>query len=106
MGRRKLVVYGLTVETAIFVVMREEGRGRVKIVTLSVGVKVKEEKRGGGGKPTPTLISSLFPPPTPLLLTRPIFSSIFEFQRRAFASKTFARPQETPALQARLFCFC
>ena len=105
MGRRKLVVYGRTVETAIFDVMTEEGRGRVKIVTLSVGVRVKEEKGGGGGKPTPTLISSLFPPPTPLLLTRPIFSSIYEFQRSAFRAK-HARPQETPALQARLFCFC
>ena len=59
MGRRKLVVYGRTVETAIFDVMTEEGRGRVKIVTLSVGVRVKEETGGGGGKPTPTLISSL-----------------------------------------------
>ena len=74
----------------------------MKIVTLSVGVRVKEEKGGGGGKPTPTLISSLFPPPTPLLLTRPILSSLFEFQRGAFASKTLARPRETLALQDRL----
>ena len=42
--------------------------GRVKIVTLRVGAKAKEGKRGGGGEKTP------------LLLTRPIFSSLFEFQ--------------------------
>ena len=59
MGRRKLVVYGRTVETAIFDVMTEEGRGRVKIVTLRVGARVKEGKGGGGGEKNtcPTLSS-------------------------------------------------
>ena len=38
---------------------------------------------------------------TPLLLTRPIFSSILEFHHGAFVSKTFARPKKTPALQAK-----
>ena len=31
------------------------------------------------------------------------FSSRFEFQHGAFASKTFARPKKTPALHARYF---
>ena len=48
--------------------------GRVKIVTLRVGVRAKEGKRGGGGEKKIPL------PPNPLLLTRPIFSSLFEFQ--------------------------
>ena len=33
-------------------------------------------------------------------LGSPIFSSLLEFQHCAFASKTFARPMKTPALQA------
>ena len=46
--------------------------------------------------------SLLSPRPLPpvLLLTRPIFSSLFEFQHGAFTGKTFARPKKTPALQA------
>ena len=39
----------------------------------------------------------------PLLLTRPISSSLVDFQQGAFASKTFARTKKTPALQAEKF---
>ena len=54
--------------------------GRVKLVTLRVGA-------------------------TPLLLTRPCsphFLPSFRVSTCAFASKTFARPKKTPALQAKL----
>ena len=40
------------------------------------------------------------PPPTPLLLTRPISAL---FSACAFVSKPFARPKKTPALQASSF---
>ena len=82
LGGRKLVVYIRIVETAIFDVITKK-LGRVKIATLRVGARHS-------------------PPPTPLLLTNPIFSSLFEFQHiyGASASKTFARPKKTPALQA------
>ena len=40
------------------------------------------------------VFSSLSPPPTPLLLTRPIFSSLFEFQHGAFASKVICTPEQ------------
>ena len=46
---------------------------RVKLVTLRVGARA----------------------------TRPISSSLLEFLRGAFASKTFARLKKTPALQAK-----
>ena len=68
--------------------------GRVKTVTLRVGARAKEGKRGGGGEKK---YSSLSPPPTRLLLTRPIFSPLFNMR---FREKTFARPKKTPALQA------
>ena len=51
---------------------------RVKIVTLRVGARAKEGKRGG-----------------------PFFPS-FRVSTCAFASKTFARPKKTPALQATI----
>ena len=54
----------------------------MKIVTLRVGARAKEGKGGGGG---------------------PIFSCLFEFQHGAFASKTFARPKKTFALQATIY---
>ena len=60
----------------------------------------KKETGEGEGRKKYGVFSSLFPPPTPLLLTRPIFSSLFEFQHGVFAGKTFARPKKTPALQA------
>ena len=42
------------------------------------------------------------PAPSPLPLTRPISSSLREFQHGAFAIKTIrARPMKTPALQAK-----
>ena len=42
--------------------------------------------------------------PSPLPLTRPISSSLQEFQHGAFAIKTVrARPMKTPALQATVF---
>ena len=54
------------------------------MVTLRVGARAKEGKgRGGGGEK--------FPPFSPLT---------FEFQHGAPASKTFARPKKTSALQA------
>ena len=55
--------------------------GRVKIVTLRVGARAKEGKRGVGGEEKIPL------PHTPLLLTRPIFSSLFEFQHALSRAK-------------------
>ena len=55
--------------------------GRVKIVTLRVGARAKEGKRGGGGEKKIPLL------PTPLLLTRPIFSPLFEFQHALLQAK-------------------
>ena len=50
-------------------------------------------------------IVTLIPAPSPLPLTRPISSSLREFQHGAFAIKTIrARPMKTPALQATAFC--
>ena len=73
----------------------DRGRlGRVKIVTLGVGARAKEGKRAGEGEKK--IFSSLFLPPTPLLLTRPIFSPRFEFQH------ALSRPKKTRALQATL----
>ena len=74
--------------------------GRVKIVTLRVGARAKEGKRGGEGEKK--IFSSLFLPPTPLLLTRPHFLPSFRISTCAFASKTFARLKKTRALQATL----
>ena len=51
----------------------------------------------------PSFLPFLFflPAPSPLTLTRPISSSLREFQHGAFAIKTIrARPMKTPALQA------
>ena len=44
------------------------------------------------------------PAPPPLPLTRPIFSSLLEFQHGAFADKSIRAPDEskTPALQATM----
>ena len=74
--------------------------GRVKIVTLRVGAGAKEGQGEGGGEKLIWHFLFSLPAPTPLLLTRPIFSSLFEFQQGAFACKTFLRPKKTPALQA------
>ena len=51
--------------------------GRVKTLTLRVGARVKEGKRGG-----------------PLLLTRPIFSPLFEFQHAHWGSVHIHAPEE------------
>ena len=72
LGGRKLRVYVRTVVTASFV-MTEGRLGRVKIVTLRVGARAKEG-----------------PPP------------LFRVSTCAFASKTFAHPKKTPALQANI----
>ena len=61
--------------------------GRVKIVTLRVGARAKEAKRGGGGEKN-----------TPLLLTRPIFSPLFEFQH------ALSRANHSRARRKRLHC--
>ena len=53
------------------------------IVTLRVGVRAKKGEGGGGGEKQ---YFSSFSPPLPL--TRPISSSIREFQHGAFAIKT------------------
>ena len=53
--------------------------GRVKTVTLRVGARAKEGKKWGGGEKK---YSSLSPPPTRLLLTRPIFSPITNMRFR------------------------
>ena len=69
----------------------DRGRlGRVEIVTLRVGARAPL-------KSTPLKAS---PPPSPLPLTRPISSSLREFQHGASRTKTFAHPKKTPALQA------
>ena len=54
----------------------------------------RKKERGEGEGRKYGVFSSLSPPPTPFLLTRPIFSSLFEFQHGAFAGKTFARPKK------------
>ena len=61
--------------------------GRVKIVTLRVGARAKEAKRGGGGEKN-----------TPLLLTRPIFSPLFEFQH------ALSRAKHSRTRRKRLHC--
>ena len=40
----------------------------------------------------------LFPPPPPLPLTRPISTSLLEFQHGAFASKNIRAPEENAIL--------
>ena len=57
----------------------------------------KERGEGEGRKKIFSLPALL---PRSILLTRPIFSILFEFQHGTFATKTFARPKKTPALQA------
>ena len=59
--------------------------GTVKIVTLRVAARAKEEKRGGGGEKA-------------LLLTRPIFSPLFEFQH------ALSRAKHSRARRKRLLC--
>ena len=49
------------------------------MVTLRVGAWAKEGKRG---EKKYAVFSSLSPPPTPLLLTRPIFCSSFNMRFR------------------------
>ena len=70
--------------------------GRVKIVTLRVGAR-GEEGKGGGGKNTRFLFS--FPAPYPAPFDSTHFLPSFRVSTCAFASKTFARPMKTPALQ-------
>ena len=57
----------------------------------------KERGKGEGRKNT---FSSLSPPHPLLLLTHPIFPSLFEFQHGTFIGKTFTLPKKMPALQA------
>ena len=56
---RKLLVCVRTVVTAVFDIVMEEDKERVKIVTLRVDARVKEGKGGGGGekKYSPTFSS-------------------------------------------------
>ena len=65
--------------------------GRVKIVALGVGTRAKEGKNGGGGE-------KKYPAP----FDSPHFLPSFRVSTCAFASKTFARPKKTPALQAMI----
>ena len=58
-----------------------------------MGARAKEGKGGGEGKKKYGVFSSLYRLPTPLLLTRPIFS-----RQNIRAPDT--RPKKTPALQA------
>ena len=74
-------------------------RGRLGRATLRVGARLKEGE--GEGREKNTLNSpSLSPPPPPLPFTRPISSSLLEFQHGTFVTKTFVRPKKTPALEA------
>ena len=75
----------------------DRGRlGRVEIITLSVGVRAKKGEGEGGGE---DVFSSFSLPPLPL--TRPISSSLQEFQHGALVIKTVrSRPMKMPALQA------
>lgn len=71
------------------------------IVTLRVGVRAKKGEGGGGGRLFFSLFLFFLPAPSTLHLTRPISSSLREFQHEAFAIKTIrAHPMKTPALQA------
>ena len=69
---------------------------RVEIVTLRVGATVKEGKGQGEGRKKCGIFSRISPPPPPLTLTRPIFSSLLEFQQGAFASKNIRWPEVFP----------
>ena len=61
------------------------------MVTLRVGVRAKEGHRGDGeGRK----YFFFLPAPSPLPLTRPISSSLREFQHGAFAIKTIRAPDE------------
>ena len=67
--------------------------GRVKIVTLRVSARAKEGKREGGGEKKKH--------PTPLLLTRPIFSPLFEFQH-ALSRANIRAPEENVCTEGYL----
>ena len=58
------------------------------MVTLRVGVRAKEGEGGGGGE------KKIFSSFSPLPFTRPISSSLREFQHGAFAIKTIRAPDE------------
>ena len=75
--------------------------GRVEIVTLWVGVRAKEGEGGGGGEKKFSLLS---PRPLPLPFTRPISSSLREFQHGAFAIKTIRAPDENACTAGYRLC--
>ena len=77
----------------------DSGRlGRVEIVTLTVGAKVKEGKGGGEGRKN-TAFSLPSPRPLPLPLTCLISPSLCEVSTWHFREQ-IACSKETPALQA------
>ena len=89
MGRGRRILGGRKLLYCNHHLCYDGGRlGRVKTVTLRVGARAKEGKRGGGGEKK---CSSLSPPPTPLLLTRPIFSPLFNMR---FREKNIRAPEE------------
>ena len=74
--------------------------GRLKIVTLRVGARVKEGKSGGGGEKKKRHFLFSLPAPYIAPFDSPHFLPSSRVSTCAFASKTFARPKKTPALQA------
>ena len=81
----------------------DRGRlGRVEIVTLSIGVRVKKGDGGGGGRLFFSLFLFFLPAPSTLPLTHPISSSLQKVSKWRFQEqKKLARPKETPSLQAK-----
>ena len=92
-------IYVRSVVTVIFVIT-EEDIGRVKIVTLRVGARAKEGNRGGGGEKKICRFLFSLPASYPAPFDSPHSLPSFRVSTCAFASKTFARPKKTPALQA------
>ena len=71
---------------------------RVEIATLRVGATVKEGKGQGEGRKKCGIFSRISPPPPPLTLTRPIFSSF------GVSTRCFREQKHSLARRKRLHC--